>query len=1103
MAELTLVETVADNKKGFSRRQLKDAKTASDLLAKVGHPSVKDLKNMIQSGLLKNCPVTLADVDNAITIYGPDIASLKGKTTRTTPARVRTNIIPVPPVILSRHKLVTVDADIFIVNKLPFFTTLGQHLLFNTIQHLLNRRAKTIMAAIITVQRLYRARGFVLMRLNVDNEFMNLTSECLGIGITLNVAAANEHVPAIERRIRVIKERVRATRHTLPYKCMPKIMVVELVKFSVFWLNAFPAKGGVSTTLSPRTLLTGMGIDFATHCRLSFGSYVQTHEENFRTNGQQARTLGAITLGPDNSSQGGYNFYNLNTGMRIHRRSWTPLPMPDFVIRRVEQLGRRDGQPDLLIFTDKQGEELMEEAAPEPNNPDDDDLSFDNTEVEPITGVDVTPAQAPEPPMDHINDRDPQPAPAMRGYIDADAYDFERVDVNDAFEQVPLPDVPLIAEPLGNLAALAARPDAAAQTNNVSSIDDSHPQHNFPTPATGSRISQVARNPFARSPNVSPTTEEPSSYTPPEPPPRRSTRTRSQVSRLDPSSKGQSYDVANLQFHCMTQLSMRRGLKIWGNRGEDAVFSELQQLHLRNVFTPVVPESLSPMEKKKALESHLFLKEKRDLSIKGRLVAGGNKQRSFTPQTEATSPTPHTESVFITSTIEAMEERDVAAVDIPNAFVQTDLKKDGKQITIIMVLRGKLAILLIKTAPDVYKRFATKDRNGNTILYVRLMKALYGIMQASLLYYTKTIENLQAKGFKLNPYDQCVANKKIKGKQCTIIFHVDDMKISHADPAVVTSIIKWLQDLYQTLPNGEIAKMKVQRGKFLEYLGMDFDYSIAKEVKITMKGYIKSLIKDFKKSTKGKNKKIPAKTPAHDQLFHVRSDAKKLDDSQRKLFHHTVAQLLYLFKRTRPDLSPAVPFLTTRVSQPDEDDWKKLCKTIQYLENTIEFALTLAADKTKPPRWWIDASYAVHPNCRSHTGGTFTLGKGAIFTISSKQKINTKSSTEAELVAVDDCIPHMIWVNYFLYEQGYHHPTTIVYQDNRSAILLEQNGTLSSTRRTKHINVRYYFIKDKIDSKEIVVKWCPTDQMIADFHTKPLTGDKFRHFRKNILNLKN
>ena len=124
-------------------------------------------------------------------------------------------------------------------------------------------------------------------------------------------------------------------------------------------------------------------------------------------------------------------------------------------------------------------------------------------------------------------------------------------------------------------------------------------------------------------------------------------------------------------------------------------------------------------------------------------MACGNKQRSFTEKSEATSPTQHTESVFITASIDAMEERDIAGIDIPNVFVQTDLKKIGKDITILMVLRGELALLMIKTAPE----HALKDRNSNVILYVRLLKALYGIIQASLLHYTKTIENLLNKSF--------------------------------------------------------------------------------------------------------------------------------------------------------------------------------------------------------------------------------------------------------------------------------------------------------------------------------------------------------------------
>ena len=122
-------------------------------------------------------------------------------------------------------------------------------------------------------------------------------------------------------------------------------------------------------------------------------------------------------------------------------------------------------------------------------------------------------------------------------------------------------------------------------------------------------------------------------------------------------------------------LSLHKGLKVWGEKGLAAVKAELSQIHFRNVFTPVDPETLSSKEKAEALESHLFLEEKRNLDKKGRIVAGGNKQRDYTPKQEASSPTSHTEAVFSTATIDAMENRDVAIVDIPNAFVQTDLVK--------------------------------------------------------------------------------------------------------------------------------------------------------------------------------------------------------------------------------------------------------------------------------------------------------------------------------------------------------------------------------------------------------------------------------------------
>ena len=171
-----------------------------------------------------------------------------------------------------------------------------------------------------------------------------------------------------------------------------------------------------------------------------------------------------------------------------------------------------------------------------------------------------------------------------------------------------------------------------------------------------------------------------------------------------------------------------------------------------------------------------------------------------------------------------------------------------------------------------------------------------------------------------------------------------------------------------------------------------------------------------------------------------------------------------------------------------------------YLKGTKEMKLTLEADDLQLIRWYVDASYAVHNDMRGHTGGVMTLGRGGIHNKSTKQKINGKSSTEIEIIGVDDMIPQILWTNYFMKAQGWSYNTKL-YQDNNSAILLEMNGKLSSSNRTKHINVRYYFIKDVINRGEATLEHMSTDKMWADYFTKPLQGKKFIEFRKNIMNL--
>ena len=129
------------------------------------------------------------------------------------------------------------------------------------------------------------------------------------------------------------------------------------------------------------------------------------------------------------------------------------------------------------------------------------------------------------------------------------------------------------------------------------------------------------------------------------------------------------------------------------------------------------------------------------------------------------------------------------------------------------------------------------------------------------------------------------------------------------------------------------------------------------------------------------------------------------------------------------------------------------------------------------------------------------MGRGFPIVTLAKQKINTQSSTKSELVGVDDLMPAICWTRYFMEAQGYGVDDNHVLQDNRSSILLEKNGKASSSKRTKHINIRYYFVTDRIAMNELSVHWCPTEDMIADFATKPLQGQLFYKFRDHIMGI--
>ena len=208
-------------------------------------------------------------------------------------------------------------------------------------------------------------------------------------------------------------------------------------------------------------------------------------------------------------------------------------------------------------------------------------------------------------------------------------------------------------------------------------------------------------------------------------------------------------------------------------------------------------------------------------------------------------------------------------------------------------------------------------------------------------------------------------------------------------------------------------------------------------------------------------------------------------------------------KRARLDIELVISFLCTRVDKSTKEDWKKLARLLLYLKKTIELPRIIGASSLDTLHTWVDASYATHMDMKGHTGGGISLGIGLVASKSGKQKLNTKSSTEAEVVGASDYLPWTVWTTRFMEKQGYPIKYNIFYQDNQSAIRMERNGRKSCREKSRHIHIRYFFITDVVKREGINITYCRTEKMLSDFFTKPLQGGAFKCMRDYIMGISN
>jgi Reverse transcriptase (RNA-dependent DNA polymerase) len=358
----------------------------------------------------------------------------------------------------------------------------------------------------------------------------------------------------------------------------------------------------------------------------------------------------------------------------------------------------------------------------------------------------------------------------------------------------------------------------------------------------------------------------------------------------------------------MTQYSMTKALNCLAQMGWMLFFRGLNNYMIEMSSNLFMQKHSVSEDICNTLPYLMFLKHKRTGKIKSRGCTDRRKQ-----QEDSSSPTVSIKSVMLTCTIDAHEKRYVATVDIPVEFMQADMDD-----TVYMKMEGIMADLLMRLDADHYKDFVVMGGNKK-VLYLQLKKTLYGTLKAALLFWKWLSNVLLSWGFIINPYNHCVANKDMEGTQCAIIWHVDDLKISHVKASVVDKIISMLSKAF-----GNEAPLTSNRGKIHYYLGMTLDYSNEGKVNIIMSDYITNVLEGVLGDMDG-----VSPTPAANHLFEVNKNPAPLDKKLAKFVHHVFAQVLFLCKRTRPNIQTAISFLCTQVNQPDADDYKKLSRVIQ------------------------------------------------------------------------------------------------------------------------------------------------------------------------------
>ena len=460
------------------------------------------------------------------------------------------------------------------------------------------------------------------------------------------------------------------------------------------------------------------------------------------------------------------------------------------------------------------------------------------------------------------------------------------------------------------------------------------------------------------------------------------------------------------------------------------------------------------------------IKRKADGTIekhKARLVARGFTQIYGEDYTETFAPVARLASLRIILALAARNDWPIEVFDFNSAFLNGELEASEE--------------IYMQQPPD----FEVRGANGMPLV-ARLRKALYGLKQGGRTWYETLRKSLEELGLKRSESDYGVFYLRGETHFLVLAVHVDDCTMTGSHTTLIAEYRGRLNKKFALTDLGPISWL----------LGFEVERNREERtIALSQRSYIESTIARFNLSDAK-----PLAIPMDPNMSYSKDQCPTTPEEAARMrnvpYREAIGSLMYAAIGTRPDIAFAVSTLSQFLENPGEIHWEAVKRVFRYLLGTKNWRLTFGGEQ-HPLIGYTDADGASQPHRRAISGHAFLIDGGAVSWGSRKQELVTLSTAEAEYVAATHAAKEAIWLRRFIGEVFARNdePTTL-YSDNQSAIAIATNGNFHA--RTKHIDIRYHFIRFVVDNGSVKLIYCPTDDMTADTLTKALPNAKAKHF---------